>query len=87
MKYQWIDKVVWHVRAAIEWGKAVGELFPALWDAAKVFAPLVLDYCPMCHKPLTVLWIPIGDHNLCERLDDPQDANLLYVNDSPLPPI
>lgn len=87
MKNQGIDKVAWHLKAALEWGKAVSELFPALWDAAKTFAPLVLDWCPMCHKPFTVLWIPVGDHDLCERLEDPHDDHELYVNDSPLPPI
>jgi hypothetical protein len=87
MKRESVDKIAWHVRAALEWARAVGELFPALWEAAKVFAPLVLDYCPMCHKPFTVLWIPIGDHSLCEKLEDPQEQGALYVNDSPLPPV
>lgn len=87
MKDQWLDKVTWHLRAFLDWARSVGELFPALWDAAKVFAPLVLDYCATCHKPRTVLWIPIGDHALCDKLDDPQDTGALYVNDSPLPPL
>lgn len=87
MKNHQLEKVIWHIRAALEWARSVGELFPALWDAAKTFAPLVVDYCDMCHKPLTVLWIPVGDHDLCEKLEDPTDQGALYVNDSPLPPI
>ena len=63
------------------------ELFPALWDAAKTFSPLVVDFCDVCHKPVTVLWIPTGDHHLCEKLADPDDTGALYVNDTALPPI
>lgn len=70
MKDQWTDKLVWHLKAAVEWFKAAAELFPALWNAARDFAPLVLDYCETCRKPRTVLWIPIGRHELCNRLDD-----------------
>jgi hypothetical protein len=87
MKDHRLDKVTWHIRAALEWARSVGELFPALWDAAKTFAPLVVDYCPMCHRPLTVAWVPVGDHDLCDKLEDPQDKGALYVNDSPLPPL
>lgn len=87
MKNQAIDKITWHIRAFLEWIRAVSELFPALWEAAKVFAPLVLDWCPTCGKPKTVLWIPVGDHLLCDKLDDPEDIDALYVNDSPLPPL
>lgn len=87
MKRDLVDKVAWHLRAAVEWGKSVAELFPALWHAAETFAPLVMDRCPVCHKPGTVLWIPVGDHVLCNKLDDPDDDHALYVNDSPLPPI
>lgn len=87
MKNQWVDKVVWHIKAAVEWGKAVLELFPALWQAAVVFAPLVLDWCDMCRHPRTILWIPVGDHDLCDKLEDPSDTGALYVNDSPLPPL
>jgi hypothetical protein len=82
-----LDKIAWHIRAALEWARAVSELFPALWDAAKVFSPLVVDFCETCHKPLTVLWIPVGDHDLCETLQDPQDRGALYVNNGPLPPL
>jgi hypothetical protein len=74
MKQHSIDKVTWHVVAAIDWARAVGELFPALWDAAKVFAPLVLDYCGICKKPLSVLWIPVGDHDVCDLVDGLEGA-------------
>jgi hypothetical protein len=87
MKDHRLDKVTWHIRAALEWAHAVGELFPALWDAARTFAPLVVDYCPMCRKPLTILWIPIGDHDRCEKLQDPNDTGELYANHSTLPPL
>jgi len=80
-------KITWHIKAGIEWMQSAAELFPALWQSAATFAPLIVDYCPMCRKPLTVLWIPQGDHRLCEKLDDPEDRDSLYVNDSALPPI
>lgn len=86
MKSQLTDKLTWHIRAFLEWGKAVLELFPALWQAAAVFAPLVLDWCPMCRKPRTVLWFPVGDHSLCDKLDDPDDTKAMYTNETPLPP-
>jgi hypothetical protein len=80
------EKVVLQIRLFFEWARSVVELFPALWEAARVFAPLVLDRCPICHKPYTVLWIPVGEHTLCDAVDDPLDTDALYVNDSPLPP-
>lgn len=69
MKEQVADRIVWHIKAAIEWFKATSELFPALWDAARDFSPLVLDYCETCRKPRTILWIPVGKHDVCKRLD------------------
>jgi hypothetical protein len=80
-------KIILHIRAFVDWLKAVLELFPALWQAAVVFAPLVIDYCPMCKKPRTVLWIPVNDHALCDKLDDVTDTDALYVNESTLPPL
>lgn len=67
MKRKDLDKVAWHLRAALEWLQSVGELFPALWQAAKVFAPLVVDFCEHCQRPRTVLWIPVGDHAQCDQ--------------------
>jgi hypothetical protein len=87
MKEKAVNKVVWHIRSFLEWGESVLELFPALWDAAKTFAPLVVDFCDICRKPVTVLWIPVGDHDVCDVLQDPQDTGALYVNKSPLPPL
>jgi hypothetical protein len=87
MKRKAVDKVVWHVKAFLEWGKAVLELFPALWRAAVVFAPLVLDWCDVCKRPRTILWIPINDHAVCDKLEDAENQGSFYVDDSPLPPL
>jgi hypothetical protein len=56
-------------RTFAEWASSVLELFPALWNAAAVFAPLVLDRCEHCQKPGTILWFSVGDHSECARLD------------------
>ena len=56
-------------RTFVEWAQAVCELFPALWEAAKVFSPLIVDRCEHCQKPGTVLWLSVGDHTVCGRLE------------------
>jgi hypothetical protein len=80
------SKLLWHWRAGLEWAESVLELFPALWDAAKTFAPLVVDFCPTCHKPVTVLWVPVGDHDQCDELDPPSTQTATDGDHEPLPP-
>jgi hypothetical protein len=66
MKNRVVEKVSWHLKAALEWANAVAELFPALWEVSIVFSALLVDYCEGCQKPRTVLWVPVGEHGSCE---------------------
>jgi hypothetical protein len=79
MKDQTREKIVQHVQLFLTWWHLVKTSFPPLWAAAAMFAPLVLSRCPICQKPRFWLWIPTGDHKMCERLE-PQDPA------DPLPP-
>ena len=61
------------------WCKRVGNTFPPLWEAAKAFAPLVVDFCDQCEKPKAVTFVPVGDHAVCKSLGHGH-------HDTPLPP-
>jgi hypothetical protein len=73
MKYQKPLPFARHVELFMVWVKLVIQSFPPLWAAAEGFAPLVMARCPVCQKPRYVLWIPVGDHALCSRLDTVPD--------------
>lgn len=49
------------------WCKRVGSTFPHLWEAARLFAPLVVEFCGSCGKPKTVTFVPVGDHAECQH--------------------
>jgi hypothetical protein len=52
----------------IRWVSAFSGFVALVWRGAELLASLVQGTCAVCERPSSFLWMPRGDHALCERL-------------------